>query len=314
MAARGSALASHLTAAASVALAVFLLASPVAAAATPGRVDDTWQVTSQSWALGVVLRDGAELAGGAWLSWAEARNVTALARLPNITEPDGVTYLVLSAEGDNKAVMQVAAGVWPGRSNWSVYSWYITGIGTSSISYDWVVNGSAPSMSSGDLVSISATVTTGVWRIGARDITTGRSETWSVPSPALSAFSPGDQEVLALESYGRSPSTFRDMGNATLLGLFVDGDRITGGLYVHGGWDPTHSPLFDVGSAQPPTFISLTLAQGGQAVWSDDAPWAGEVWNFAPSPMMFLYVVLGALVPIAFVLGRRAGRSREGAR
>jgi hypothetical protein len=289
-------------------VAAFLVSSPVAVATVAAKGNDVWLRASQSWALGVVVPNGAGLAEGSQLSWTDARNITALARLPNITEPDGVTYLVLSAEGDDKAVFQVAAGVWPGSSKWSAYSWYITGIGTSSLSYRWVMNSSTPSMSPGDLVSISITVTGGAWGMRVQDISTGEGKTGSVPSPSLTKFTSGDQEVVALESYTRSASTFRDMGNATLAAVLVDGRRIMAGWYAYGGWDPMHNPLFGVGSSDPPTYLSLIMGKDGGAVWSYDAQWTGAVWNTSVHPVALAYAALAALVPIAFVLGSRFGR------
>jgi hypothetical protein len=229
-------------------------------------------------------------------------------------KPDGVTYLILSAEGDNKAVMQVAAGVWPGSDSWSSYAWYITGLGTGSISYGWTVNCSAPLMSPGDTVSLSLTAGAGAWGIRAQDLNTTDRGTWNVPSPGLGGFRVGDQEVIALESYSSSVSTFERMGNATLVALYVDGNRVTGGWYEYGGWNGVSTPLFAVGSAEPPTFVSLAPLAGGHAEWYYDAQWTGAVWNINASPMMFLYACLATLVPVVFLLGRRVGHGKEGGR
>jgi hypothetical protein len=313
MAAHRPAFSALLTVVASLAISLFLITSPVQAATAPGVVADVWQHYAQSWALGVVVPDGATLAGGVGLSWAEARNVTALLKLPNITMPGGVTYLVLSAEGDDGTVMQVAAGVWPGSDLWSVYSWFVSGATTASPSYDWTANCSAPTMAGGDLVLISTTVGAGAWGVRVQDLNTSKSISLSISSPALSRFKPGDQEVFALESYTRSVATFRGMGGAALLELLVDGQRVTGGWYPYGGWEPARSPLFAVGTAQPPTFITLTSPAGSLAVWSYDAEWTGAIGNPTYGTAAFAYAALAALVPVAFVLGGRM-RRRDGGR
>ena len=299
-----------LTAAASV-LMVVLLASYPAFATTPSSKSDAWQSVSQSWALGVVVPNGAQLAAETQLSWADIRNMSVLARLPNITEPVGVTYMILSAEGNNGAIFQVAAGIWPGSRTWSVFSWVVTGAEANSPEYTWILNCSAPQMNAGDLVSISMIVSPSQWNLSFKDVTIGAIKTASVPSPSLTGFAVGDQEVFALESYSRSVSTFRDMGNGTLLAIFFDEGKLAGGWYPYGGWDPAHSPLFVVGSSSPPTYISIATENDGGVVWSYDALWTGAVWNTGIQPIVFAYVGLAALVPLAFLLGRRVGARKE---
>ena len=294
-------------AAASVAMAALLVSSPMVNAA-PQRGEDVWKNSAESWALGLVVPNGAELADGTQLSWADVRNVTVLTRLPNITEPQGITYLILSAEGNDGAVVQVAAGVWPRCGEWWIYSWHIIGLGTGSITYRWVANRSAPSVAPGDLVSLSITISAGAWGMKAQNLNTSESKAWSVPSPTLNRFAAGDQEVMALESYTTSASTFKEMGNATLLGLLVDGVRVAGGWYTYGGWEPDRSPMFAVGSASPPTFVSLNPREDGRATWSYDAQWTGAIWNVNAGPMIYAYAALAALVPIALLLVRRLGR------
>jgi hypothetical protein len=292
-------------------VAALFVVSPFAAAPSALEAKSMWQHTTQSWASGVVVPDGAWLAGEGQVSWADVKNLTAMARLPNITEPQGVTYIVLSAEGDDGAVIQVAAGVWPGSSTWLVYSWRVSGIGTGSPSYSWVMNASTPSMMPEDLVSVSISAGEGFWGMKVHDLNTGGTRTEYVPSPALTGFKSGDQEVFALESYTRDVSTFREMGNASLLSLSLNGRRVTSGWYAYEGWDPTHSPLFAVGSASPPTFITLTQGKGGQVDWSYDAQWTGAVWNPSIGPDVLPLAILAVLVPLAFILGRVLGRKKK---
>ena len=289
-------------------LAAFLAASPVAAA-TPSTKSDVWKSFSQSWALGVVVPDGAELAGGARLSWADVNNMTAVVRLPNITEPSGVTYLILSAEGDDSAVLQVAVGVWPMGSSWLTYSWYISGLTSISPAYRWLMNSSTPSMAPGDVVSISISVERGAWGMEVHDLNTSESSKGIVPSSALTIFRSGDQEVFALESYTRSVATFEDMGVATLLSLLINGARVIGGWYAHGGWNPAHALLFEVGSSEPPAFVSLSTSRNGTATWSYDAQRSGAFGTSVTQPTALAYIALAFVVPIALVIGRRLGRA-----
>jgi hypothetical protein len=311
MVAHGAAGSGLLMAAAFLVAASFLISSSVVTATALARADDAWESAGVSWALGVVLPNGAELVNGNHLSWAEVGSVTVLVKLPSITEPVGVTYLVLSAEGDNGAVLQVAAGIWPGCDDWSAYSWYITGTGTSDPSYTWVMNSSSPSMVSGDLISMSVFAGANAWGIRVQNLNSSETKTGSVASGGLTGFASGDQEVFALESYTTSASTFREMGNATLLAVLVDGSKVAGGWYAYGGWDPAHNPLFVVGDSQPPTYVSLKMAGNGEVFWSYGSRWTGGVLTASFQPVVIAYASLAALVPMALVVGSRTKRGRE---
>ena len=280
-------------------------------AGTSWNQSGAWSRATQSWALGLVVPDGSKLQDGGLLSWKSTANLTVVTRLPNITNPDGVTYLILSAEGNDGSVFQVALGVWPGSSSWTVSSWYITGLGTGSLSYRWVLNCSGPQMVPGAEVAASIGVSQGSWWLQVEDLNTSGRVTDRVASPGLSTFVSGDQEVFALESYSRSSTVFKDMGNATMLALYADGKKVVGGWYLYGGWDPTRNPLFTVGTSDPPTFISGAVFPEGRVVWSYDALWTGALWNTDLQPVAFAYVALGALVPVAFVLGKRLGHGHE---
>jgi hypothetical protein len=297
-------------AAAFLVASVFLVSSSVATATSLAK-EDTWGTPGVSWGLGVVLPNGANLVNGNQLSWADVRNLTTLVKLPSITEPDGVTYFVLSAEGDNGAVFQVAAGVWPGCHGWSAYSWYVTGADTNAPSCAWVMNSSAPSMAPKDLISMSLIVGANAWVMKVHDINSSESRSDSMPSLGLTGFASGDQEVVALESYTKAASTFRQMGSASLLEVLADGTQVAGGWYAYGGWDPTHNPLFVVGNSQPPAFVSLKMTGSGQAFWSYEAPWTAAVPPMSFQPVVIAYVTLAASVPIALIVGTRTPHGRE---
>jgi hypothetical protein len=261
-------------------LTLTLVLSPPLGAISPsaggsGGVKDNWSRAYSSWALGIVVPDGAKLEGGGVVSWRAETNITALVHLPNVTRPDGITYIVLSAMGNDRTVFQVAVGIWPSSSLWSVYSWFITGVDSQSPTYKWVANGTGQQMSPSDLLSISIFLGPSAWLYGVADYNTSGFWEGFFPGASARSFDSGDQEVVSLESYSRSTSTFHDMGNLTLESLYVDGERILGGWYSYSGWDPQHNPLFTVGGSAAPLFISFASNARGGAVWSYSPEWTG---------------------------------------
>ncbi len=272
-------------------------------------VKSVWQHPLSSWALGIVVPDGAKLEGGGTLVWAGAKNVTAVVRLPNITSPDQSTYVVLSAMGNDRTVFQVAAGIYPGIDRWSVYSWLVTDVDSSSPVYEWLLNSSSPTMLPNEVVSISIIVASPTgWELEVDNEDTGSSTELAFPSNTSVSFASGDQEVLALESYSRKDSTFQQMGNMTLESMLIDGRRIVGGWYPYGGWDAIHSPLFVVGSSSPPSFIFVNLDRHGEANWGYSPPWNSRGWNAPPYLVgLSLLCVLG-LVLVALLIHLRHQR------
>ena len=269
-------------------LVALILSSPftTAGSAQPGNGGtDSWRKSYNSWAVGMVVPGGAPLGDGTFLAWARAENLTALVVLPNITGPDGMTYVVLSAMGSDRTIFQVAAGAWPESAYWGVYSWYVTGMDTQSPNYQWTANSTGTKFSSGDSLSISIARAPG-WTFAISDRTSGERVTGSFPASPGTGFAPGDQEVLALESYSRSSATFKAMGNLTLVGAFVDGVKVRGGWYYYSGWDPTRNPLFVVGGAQAPLFISVGTNGQGEAVWGYSTQWADVHLSLPPSPLL----------------------------
>jgi hypothetical protein len=255
---------------------------------------------STSWAIGMVVPEGAGLQGGGALRWASVSNLTCLLTLPSFASPDGIVYAVMSAMIGDGSVLQAAAGVYPNSSLWLGFAWFVQGVQTSQPTYLWVLNSSQPPMSAGDRVSLSIFRGSGQWNVGLVDLSTGASFERAFPAGTASTIMPGDQEVFALESYSRTASDFVSMGNLTLYGVFADGHRVTGGFYSYSGWDPDHNPVFAVGSSgtSPPLFVTLLQGSGGSLVWTYSDVWDEGVGTQAGP---WIVVALG-LAAVAFVV------------
>ena len=240
------------------------------------------QYPSASWALGVVAPEGAPLEGGGALRWGGVTNVTVVLNLPNISLPGGIVYAVVSVMTSDGSVLQAAAGIYPNQSSWRSYSWSIPDIDAVPLAYQWVLNGTAPSMSPGAAAAISVFRANGVWNLKVEDLDSGLSVAEAFPSGGAHSLESGDQEVFALESYSRSASTFRYMGNLTLRELLVGGIRVVGGFYSYSDWDTIHNPVFAVGSSgmTPPGFVSIGLGADGSIVWSYVEGWQGSGGRF----------------------------------
>ncbi len=275
-----------------------------------GVVKDNWQRAYSSWALGVVVPDGARLDGGGALSWKTATNLTAVARLPNITNPAAITYVVLSAMGNDRTIFQVAAGTWPDCSYWSVYSWFITGVDSRSPAYECMANSTGPEFSPHDVLSISIFIASpSAWMFRVTDENRSSSLERSFPTSLAVSFASGDQEVFSLESYSRSASTFQNMGNQTLESLLVDGTKVLDGWYPYSGWDPAHNPLFVVGGSAAPLFIDLTTNGRGEAVWAYSPQWADAHLNVSLGSVV-VGLALFSLIVVSALFVRNGRRSR----
>lgn len=198
------------------------------------------------------------------MSWASSQNVTAVMRLPNIGAVDDTVYVILSGMSMSGSVMQVAAGIYPGMASWRAYVLCLRDPSTQA--YSWVANDSAPTMSPGDEVSLSMFHSGAGWNYSVADISTGEVASGQLATDGVGGFRPGDQEVMALESYSSTNGVFSGMGSMRLDGLQVDGASVNGGWYLIGGWDPLHAPLFLVGGHQPPSFVSASLG-ASTATW-----------------------------------------------
>jgi hypothetical protein len=272
--------------------------SPIPTPEAPAQVGASGQAyPTTSWAVGLVVPEGASLQGGGKVRWEGVNNLTAAVTLPNITLPDEIVYAVVSVMTSDGSVLQTAAGIWPNDSSWFAYAWLIPSSTSVPLVYQWVLNGSEPAMAPGANVSISIYQISGSWNLRVTDEETGAGVTQQFPSGIGQSVRVGDQEVFALESYSRSGATFRDMGNLTLTAVYLDGLKVTGGVYAYSDWDPTHNPLFSVGSAgvTPPSFVSLGQAKDGSFVWGYETLWK--------SPNDTLAIVETLLVLVSVVLG-----------
>jgi len=301
-------------------IALYLLLLPasggtiVAAPAVTSSTQNTITVggyLSTSWALGTVVPEGSELQGGGRVSWETVTNVTAFVTLPNITNPARVVYAVLSVMAADGSIMQAASGVSPNRSAWLAFSWFISGTRADPVKYVWVLNSSEPEMRSGDHVSISIFRTSDLWGLKVFDEDTGTSAGRLFPPGVASSLRGGDQEVFALESYSKSVATFQHMGNLSLTSLLVDGQRVTKGFYFYGSWDPSHEPVFVVGSSgsSSPVFITLRQRGDGSLVWGYTDSWRGGGGDYVGVLGVGVMVVLAAGSLAVAVAVRRLTRS-----
>ena len=312
---KGRAARNLLTASAVCLLLAYLLVGPIASASNPAA---GWPAPGQaysntSWALGVVVPEGAALANGGTLHWEEVGNVTAEFTLPNISLPDRTIYAVVSVMTDTGAVLQGAAGVRGNGSAWLAFSWTIPDVNAVLLTYHWILTASLPDMPPRSNVSISIFDTSGQWSI--RVESTGGSVVGAFPEGLGPSLKPGDQEVFSLESYSRSVATFRGMGNLTLTSLVMDGARVAGGAYAYSEWDPNHSPLFVVGSsgASPPSFISVGERADGSFVWGYGQVWkgGGNANLAAESLVTVLLTVLAAVGLVSWERWKRRRRRAE---
>lgn len=229
------------------------------------------------------------------MRWEGITNVTVSLALPDIESPDGNVYAILSVMTSDGSVLQAAAGALPNRTDWYGFAWSVKGANSGSPSYLWVLNSSKPEMSPLANISISIFLVSGQWSLKVTDMGTGSSVEKSFPPGPAPALMLGDQEVFALESYSRTVATFRDMGNLTLYSILLGGKKVMNGCYLYSGWDPTHNPLFVVGSSgsSPPSFINVGEELEGSFFWDYTGIWGVQVGSFT-SLAEILAVVAGA--------------------
>jgi hypothetical protein len=263
---------------------------------------------SVSWALGVVVPEGASLNGSGSVVWSVVNNLSAHFSLPPLNSTDGTILLVLSAKVGS-AVIQVAAGLSPTESSWKTYAWLIPNVASIPQSYDWLLNGSGPMMAPGDDILLSLSKGAGTWEGYISDLTTGRSTSVSFPGTSGATLAEGDQEVFALESYTSSISVFVRMGDVDLHSIALDGAPVTGGYYYLDGWDDVHHPLFVVGTALAPGFISAqsisngTIYIGYSGVWQPSGSIQIGLFPFVVPLLLCALAVLGF-----YIIYARPGR------
>ena len=277
-----------------VLVSVCLLLPGLGAAPAPGttQLHPASAYLNSSWAIGVVVPEGAYTLGGGSVRWEDITNVTASLALPDIASPDGIVYVILSVMTSDGTILQAAAGALPNRTGWLGFGWSVQGADSGKPSYQWVLNASKPEMSPLSNISISIFLTSGQWGLRVTDLGAGSSVGNSFPSGPAPSLRAGDQEVFALESYSRTLATFQSMRNLTLYSILLDGRKVTGGSYIYSDWDMIHNPLFVVGSSgsSPPSFIFAGEGPTGSFYWD-----YAEVWGVQNDPFAGLVEILGVV-------------------
>ncbi|HYC11742.1 MAG TPA: hypothetical protein VEC02_03675 [Nitrososphaerales archaeon] len=302
---------------ASACFLILLTLGPPAAysstASSSGQPTGGWgQYAPNSWALGVVVPDGAQFTDGGRASWPDVNNVTARVRLPSINGTDGAVYAVLSVMTNDDSVLQVAAGIYPDSGRWLVYSDLVTSVLSIPPAYSFVLNASGPSMLPGANVSLAVFRSEATWNLKVTDMDTGSSVEQAFPASVTGPLKPGDQEVFALESFSSTETVFENMGNLTLESVFLNGRRIVAGCYSYDGWDAGRNPLFAVGGygPSPPSFVSMTAGKNGVYTWQYSRGWVSVGGLVPPSVVgmelvVLLLVSLGAVYLVFVVLTKR---------
>lgn len=241
--------------------------------------DGTTPYPSGSWGLGIVVPEGSQLQGGGYLSWEDAKNVTAVVTLPSINQTDNAIYAILSAMAGDGSVLQIAAGICPNMTEWLAYGFLIRNLQAIPQNYTWVLNSSKPEMNPGATVTLSIYLSSNVWEYLLQNTDTKASVSGRFSANIRPTFKPGDQEIFALESYSDSRVAFENMGSLLLDSLLVDGQRVARGWYYYGDWDSAHNPLFVVGGLSPPPFLSVQRLENNTIAWSYNE------WNDSQQPL-----------------------------
>jgi hypothetical protein len=234
-------------------------------------------------------------------------NVTALFQIPNISNPGGTTYAILSLMTSKGSVLQSAVGVLPGEHRWLVDTMFVGRIMEVPQVYHWILNSSAPASSPGQTITISI-YRGSTWITAVRNLETGSSVEVSYAVEANQTLALEDQEVFALESYAIDSGTFVNMGLMTLESIYVDGTRALGSWYIYGDWDPAHSLTFVVGGAPPPAFMGIRISGQGTAQWYFAGLMGGEPLGGAKGPVTLVTaLVVGASLALVLAMEAHVG-------
>ena len=256
-----------------------------------------------SWAIGVVVPEGAAVRGGGGVHWEDVTNVTASLVLPSIESPDKTVYAILSVMAGDGSILQAAAGALPNGTDWLGFAWLVRGASSGAPTYLWVLNASEPIMNPGASVSISIFRASGEWRLAVTDLDTGFRTARPFPAGPDPTLKAGDQEVFALESYSRTEETFRSMGNLTLSSILLDGRIVMGGCYLYSDWDMIHNPLFVVGSsgASPPSFVHAGEGTSGSYFWRFAGVWGVQKDFVAGGAQVLVAIALAGAVSMGIL-------------
>jgi hypothetical protein len=282
-----------------------------------------------SWAIGVVVPQGSLDESGSKINWQSITNLTAIFSIPKINNTDNTVYIIMSLMTSNEEIIQVAAGLYKNMSAWGTYGMYIQNPLGYPQEYHPVIVTASPAIPPGDFASMSLYLSTSpsssasapsmVWNLRLDDLNTSRSVSAVFDFDLSPTLKVGDQFVFALESYTSNSSIFMKMGNFTLSSLLLNGQHVVSGWYPYTDWDNVHYPLFDVGGADPPSFISVRIAQDYTAIWSYvgdgnqtnsyELPFDYNIAYFATAGIVTVVVALGV---VAFVqTGRRGRKGKE---
>ena len=232
------------------------------------------------------------------VQWQKVRNVTALFRVPNITSTDNTIYLVMSLMTSDGAVIQVAAGIYRNMSSWGTYGMDIIHPTVYPQQYTPALDTGEPEIAPGHMASLSLYESNDTWNQKLVDLNSGKTVDAPFQSAGISSsLKAGDQFVIALESYTSNKTIFESMGNITLESIIVDGARVSGGAYAYSGWDNVHYPLFSVGGASPPSFVTVQLLNNGSAVWS-----YGQIWSSSETLQIPFQLILIIAVVVAVLI------------
>ena len=268
-----------------------------------------------SWAIGVVVPDGAPLSNGQRLSWGAVGNVTASLRLPTINQTDGAIYAVLSVMTSDGSVLQIASGLLPNSTGWGTFAMWIRNPMAYPQEYETILDVRTPAAQPGATVSLSIYYSGGTWNYETSEQGVAEPIRASLATNVSSSVKDGDQEVFALESYSSSSEVFSSMGNLTVYSISLNGQRVVGGWYLYGGgWNPSHNPLYIVGGEEPPVFMAAGSCSGGLVCLGFKSPWIGTQ---GPTPNIGLFIAFAAaggtiLVVVAVVALMRRGSQTGG--
>jgi len=289
-----------------VALILFASYSGALNAALSEKEGDQWVEVKLPWALGLVFPDGTPLERGFRLDWSAVSNITLVIRLPNISWTDNTIYLILSAMNSEGEVLQVAAGLNPDVQTWMLYAFYIRNIAEYPQTYIWVANRSLPYMFPNDRICLTLyRIYDEGWGYAALSLITGDRSMGIFPASNVPLRS-GEQEVFAFESYTSNPAVFKEMGEAVVEDVYIDGWRVEGGGYVLGSWDPLHKPLFLVGGGSPPSFIAVTSSSSEwKWVYSPVVSWEPSATSLHVALIYALTLAVTAMLAVMLTKRRR---------
>lgn len=253
--------------------------------------------SSGSWAIGVVIPENSELSNGELVNWNDVSNVSAVFNLPNISSTDSTIYVIMSLMTENGSIIQLAAGLYPNMSYWHTYAMYVLNPNSYPQIYKHVSISDDNFMLANDLISMSMYFSNGRWQFRVNDLTRETSTVSCFNASLPAELKDGDQYVFALESYSYNSSVFRSMNSMTLYGLFINGERVSGGWYLYTTWNNQNFPLFIVGGSTPPDFISASFSGNGTVTWSYVSAWASGITSYSS-----FYLITGILVAAAAVI------------